>query len=476
LSSAAAIATTASEIARRINVIDALNGIPHGVALVDRNHRLIGFNRYLEALTGYTGREVQGIRCDDILRSSLMGKGNPLQTVLETLEPLTLEGDIISHSRKKIPIRFHISPLQDLSETLLGTIITLEDLSLLKNMDKKSHGASGIEGVIGHSPQMQKIFELLPILARTDTTALITGETGTGKDLIAEAIHNASIRASHPFVKINCGALPESLLESELFGHSRGAFTGAERDKLGMFQLANGGTIFLTEIGDLPLPLQVKLLTVLDDREFFPLGSSKKVKVDVRVITATHRDLRELVRLGRFRQDLFYRLSVLRLHLPALRERSGDIRLLMDHFLHKICSHTNKRIKGFTAEAAEVLLRFAWPGNVRELRNVVEYSVMVCQDEKIRPEHLPAYIFSTGPQEPGPEITTEPEPETHSRTAFFGGQEPGRSGDSQVWPEMEKKMIMDAMVKARGKRAKAAEILGCARSTLWRKIKTYKLD
>ena len=231
---------------------------------------------------------------------------------------------------------------------------------------------------------MQEMFELLPLLARTDASILITGETGTGKDMIAEAIHKTSKRSRHPFIKVNCGALPEALLESELFGHVRGAFTGAIKDKTGLFRLAQNGTIFLTEIGDLPLALQVKLLSFLDDKEFFPVGGVKKVQVNVRIIAATHRPLRDLVNRGEFREDLFYHLNVLRLHLPPLRERDGDIRLLLDHFLRKFNGGLNKNIQSFNSRSIDILTSYAYPGNVRELRNIVEYAVNICQGTKVQ--------------------------------------------------------------------------------------------
>ncbi|OGQ95985.1 MAG: sigma-54-dependent Fis family transcriptional regulator [Deltaproteobacteria bacterium RIFOXYD12_FULL_57_12] len=470
--------TTGQKILRQIDIMDACNGIPHGIVLLDRDFRILGMNRFLEALTGYASGEARGIYYDHIIRISLPLKDALLQSaVIDAVEPLSLEGDIINQARKKLAIRFTIAPLRDIDGAIQAAIITLEDISFLKSLDDKIHGQSFAE-IIGHSPQMQKIFELLPVIAQTDATALITGETGSGKDLVAEAIHNSSKRAGQPFVKINCGALPESLLESELFGHSRGAFTGAEIDKPGMFRLAHGGTIFLTEIGDLPLPLQVKLLTVLDDKEFFPLGSSKKVKIDVRVITATHRDLQELVRQGRFREDLFFRLNVLRLHLPPLRERIGDIRLFMDHFLQEFQGRSEKNIKGFDQEVIEIMLRHAWPGNIREIRNTIEYAVTICPGGVIRREHLPGYIFAVD----RPENSGGPLPAASVHEVRTGtGTEQSRSWDAETpgtmaWPEMEKKMIMDALVKAGGRRLVAAEILGWARSTLWRKMKSYKLD
>jgi transcriptional regulator with PAS, ATPase and Fis domain len=276
---------------------------------------------------------------------------------------------------------------------------------------------------------------------------------------------------------VNCGAIPETLLESELFGHVRGAFTGANADKPGMFRLAQGGTIFLTEIGDLPLPLQVKLLTVLDDKEFYPLGSSRKAKVDVRLITGTHHDLKQLLHEGKFRQDLYYRLNVLRAHMPSLRERGDDVLLLINHFLKEFNSNLGKAIKGFDKDAINYLLHYDYPGNVRELRNIVEHAVNICQEENIRIEHLPSYILSAATTAfddhnhsfsgaPGPPATIEIE---------SGASGPASSGNFSSWSAIEKNRILEALMSTGGNRSEAAVKLGWSRSTLWRKIKHYGL-
>jgi two-component system response regulator AtoC len=322
---------------------------------------------------------------------------------------------------------------------------------------------------------MQEIFELLPIMARTDASVLITGETGTGKDLVAEAIHKASKRSHYPFIKVNCGALPESLLESELFGHVRGAFTGADKDKPGMFRLAHGGTLFLTEIGDLSLPLQVKILTVLDDKEFFPVGASKKVSVDVRIIAATHRHLGQLVKLGRFREDLFYRLNVLRLHLPPLREREDDFRVLLDHFFREFRTILHKKTKGFSEECLRILSSYAYPGNIRELRNIVEYAVNVCPGETIQPAHLPKTLLMP------PEGYSPIPPPNISENGGGVQDAPVKTATLSVstsggWGEVEKGMILEALTKTLGNRSKAADLLGWSRSKLWRKIKHHGLE
>ena len=473
-----AIFPTDDPLLNKLDLGSLLDSMALGVLFVDRARRVITINRFLEALTGYNREEVLGVHGENVIRSNLLSKGDPVGTVLVSDKTLTLEGDIINQSRKKIPIRFTLSPLKLISGKKAGVMIILEDISLLKDLDSKIHGFSGKERIIGKSLKMQEIFELLPIAAKTDASVLITGETGTGKDLVAEAIHKTSNRSRYPFIKVNCGALPETLLESELFGHVRGAFTGADKDKPGMFRLAHGGTLFLTEIGDLSLPLQVKILTVLDDKEFFPVGGSKKVSVDVRIIAATHRDLGELVRQGRFREDLYYRLNVLRLHLPPLKERDDDFRLLLDHFFREFRTNLKKKTKGFSEDCLKLLSSYSYPGNVRELRNIVEYAVNVCADETIRPQHLPK-IMLTIPQVPPQEAPRKKRLLQEIGTAAIDTQAnsaPYALPAGGGWSEVEKGMILKALTETAGNRSRAAELLGWSRSKLWRKIKQHRLE
>jgi len=469
---------SATQMLRKLDLISMFDSMVLGVLFLDPARRVIAMNRFLEALTGYNREEVVGVHYENVIRSNLPGKGNPVGKVLESGSTISLEGDIINQSRKRVPIRFTIASLKLTTGKKAGAMILLEDISLLKDLDSKVHGFFGQGDIIGHSPKMQEIFELLPIAARTDASVLVTGETGTGKDLVAEAIHKASNRSRYPFIKVNCGALPESLLESELFGHVRGSFTGADKDKPGMFRLAHGGTLFLTEIGDLSLPLQVKILTVLDDKEFFPVGGSKKVRVDVRIMAATHRNLSELVRQGRFREDLFYRLNVLHLHLPPLRDREDDFRLLLDHFFRKFRKNLNKKIKGFSRPCLEVLSSYSYPGNIRELKNIVEYAVNVCQDETIGPEHLPKAVLTPVP--------SPPQPVGHQAMANLGSDDAIAGGPAEPppltqpvnggWGEVEKDMILKALTKTGGNRSRAAEVLGWSRSKLWRKIRQHNLE
>jgi len=445
---------------------DLLNAIPHPVALLGPHLQVTDMNSALEALTGHMASDVAGVSIEYVIRSSF--DSEIFRTARNAEGPVAYDGDIIDAGRRKNAVRMTLSPLRDDDENLDNLLVVFEDISILQALDKKAHASDDAAGaMVGHSQGMQELFELLPVLAHTDATVLITGETGTGKDLLAETIHQMSKRAAHPFIKVNCGAIPDSLLESELFGHKRGAFTGAHGDKPGMFRLAQGGTIYLTEIGDLPLQLQVKLLTVLDDREFYPLGSSKKVSVDVRIITGTHRNLKQLVKDGLFREDLFFRLNVLRAHLPPLRERGGDIRLLLDFFLQKLSGSAGKSGMTFTRASCARLERYGYPGNVRELRNIVEFAVNICNGNRIDLKHLPPYVLST---------EKEDQKEEEKAVAHVAGgntEQVVSSAPISSWTEIEKKRILAALANNNGNRTKAAVELGLGRSTLWRKINNY---
>jgi PAS domain S-box-containing protein len=455
---------------------ELLNGIPHAIAILDKDLCILTMNRYLEAMTGYVTDEARGIYSEFILRGNLGSKNQVCREVLESGESVSIDGNIINRHRKKIPVHFTFSRLHDGHGEPSGVLVVLDDNSVVKVEDFRDHEQSVRTEILGHSPQMEKVFELMSVLARTDASVLITGETGTGKDMIAEALHKASQRARQPFIKVNCGALPEALLESELFGHVKGAFTGAVTETAGMFRLAHKGTIFLTEIGDLSLPLQVKLLSVLDDQEFFPVGGSKKVKVNVRIIAATHRLLRDEVQQGRFREDLFYRLNVLHLHTPPLRERDGDIRLLLDHFLRQFSTKLGRNVTGFTSKAIDALSQYHYPGNVRELRNIAEYSANICQGNAVEIKDLPLYLFRPVEHSatPVPVTISSPVDVEQSVPSAVEAQPVGSVPGG--WTEIEKEMMLDALRKSGGNRSKAAEILGWGRTTLWRKLKKYKME
>lgn len=458
---------------KQADLLPLINCIPHGIALIDVVGNLLYMNNYLEVVSGYKNQDVAGISARFVLRSSLPKKNNPIDKVARTGEPAIVETDIISAARKKMSVRITATPFAggDIQSCVLCFI---EDISFLKKLDEPHDGEIRSFGIRGHSEAIQDLLDFLPVLSRTDATLLITGETGSGKDLFAQAIHEGSDRAAYSFVKINCGALPGALLESELFGHVRGAFTGAHADKPGMFRLAQGGTLFLTEIGDLPLSLQVKLLTVLDDKEFFPLGSSKKVKVDVRVIAGTHWNLDNLIKKGKFREDLYFRLNVLRAHIPPLRDRQGDIRLLADYFLQKFAAELKKVIQGFTAPALSLLMDYSYPGNVRELSNIIEYAANMCLKKKIAPEHLPENIHFSSLSAPS-ERDTKAE-KTDGKQILQRPSEDRNRILADNWKGTEKNMIMETLLFCKGNKGASAKKLGWGRSTLWRKMKQHGIS
>ncbi len=452
-------------------VSEMLNAFPHGIACLDRDFSVITMNRALEAMTGYTLDEARGIYGEFILRTSLGSNSMAARRVLAGGQTVSEQGTIVNRSRQKIPVHFTLSRFHDPGDVPAGVILVIEDVSSGRDRADALTSEYREFGILGRSRQMEDVFELMNVLARTDASVLVTGETGTGKDKIAEQLHRSSRRSRQPFIKVNCGALPEALLESELFGHVKGAFTGAVSNASGMFRMAHRGTIFLTEIGDLSLPLQVKLLSVLDDHAFYPVGGGQKVEVDVRVIAATHRQLREEVERGNFREDLFYRLNVLHLHIPPLREREGDIRLLLDHFLTLFKTKLTRKAAVFSNAALDVLSRYGYPGNVRELRNIVEYAVTVCQGEKIEKEDLPPYLLrpaadrkeqeKTRREPPGPSVVQKPE---RSEAARLGN-----------WAAEERERIMEVLRSTGGNRTETAKILGWGRTTLWRKLKKYNI-
>ncbi len=451
-----------------------LNHVPLGILILDPDRRVVFYNHALEAIIGLPVGSATGLDCHHVLRSRVCMTGCPLSNGEQITGMVCMETDLINRDRKIIPVRLTFAPIYDKQNQPIGYLETIEDLRLLKEYDEKASHAYSFGDILGKSYQMEKLFRILPVIAQSDSSILITGETGTGKDMLAESLHQASDRAKGPFVKINCGALPETLLESELFGHTKGAFTGAVENKQGRFHLAHTGTLYLTEIGDLPLPLQVKLLTFLDDRVVYPLGSTKGFAADVRIMAATHRDLEQMVRQGRFRQDLFFRLNVLQLHVPPLREREGDVRLLLDYFLNLFNQKLQRSISGYSTRALKVLLAYDYPGNVRELRNIVEYAVNICQDSKIFPAHLPTYLSEGRPEPNAAQLAAQPQHRPDRNQVPNDGL--AVVPEEANWPQAEKRMIMDALYKTKGNRSRAAALIGWSRSTLWRKMKLYGID
>ncbi|MCJ2165006.1 MULTISPECIES: sigma 54-interacting transcriptional regulator [unclassified Pseudodesulfovibrio] len=444
---------------------ELLDTLPLGVAIMDKKGTLLAVNKRYESLIGVERNTVLGIRCLHALRCEFCMKDCPIMTGWKDKQSHTVETNIVNRAREKVPVHLTLAPLLGDKGTIRAIVETVSSGSD-HVLDEIGSGASGLGELVGRSPQVRKIFAMTPSIAQTDSPVLITGETGTGKDMLAEEIHNESDRDG-PFVKVNCGALPEPLLESELFGHAKHALPGADHAKPGRLRMAHGGTLFFTEIGELPLALQTKLLAYMDDHTVRPMGSTKVIHTDVRIMAASHYDLEERVRRKRFRQDLLYRLNVIRLNLPPLRERGEDLLLLQDHFLKMFQARYGKKVDRFSTNVDTLLKSYAFPGNVRELRNLIEYAVNFCDSNVIRMRHLPGYMLH------GPDL-----PEKLAVPATLNPHTPGevRSVPPERWEDVQRKMILDALVKANGRKTQAAALLGWGRSTLWRKMKHFGIE
>lgn len=431
-----------------------LESISDGVFTVDRKWRIMSFNRAAEKITGVPREEAIGRYCWDVFRSDMCEGDCALKrTMNEGQSLVSSSAYIINSARKRIPIMASTALLKDENGVVLGGVETFRDVSLVEELRKKLTDNFQIGDMVSRSPSMRKIFDVLPQVAASDSTVLIQGETGVGKELLAKAVHSLSNRADKPFVAINCGALPDNLLESELFGYKAGAFTNAVKDKPGRFAAAEGGSIFLDEIGDISPAFQVKLLRVLDNNEFQPLGAVLSQKADVRIICATHRDLAEMVAKDEFRQDLFYRINVVRLVLPPLRERKEDIPFLAQHFINRINRLRGRAIEGVSSETMRILMTHDYPGNIRELENIIEHAFALCPNGVIEPRHLPESLL---------EHAAEPEPN-------------GAALDNAV-KETEAQAIMKALEQNNYNRSKAAKALGMHKSTLFRKIKKLNIQ
>ncbi len=374
-----------------------LESISDGVFTVDMDWRVSSFNRAAEEITGISRREAIGRPCSEVFRSDMCGTDCALQQTLKTGQPVIgKSGYIIDRDGNRIPISVSTAVLRDGDGHVIGGAETFRDLSEVEALRQELAGRVRVGDLVSRSLLMQRLFEVLPAIAASPSTVLILGETGTGKELIARTIHDLSLRREGPFIAVNCGALPDTLLESELFGYKAGAFTGAARDKPGRFALARGGSIFLDEIGEISPALQIRLLRVLQDRSYEPLGGTRSETADVRVIVATNRDLAQQVRSGAFREDLYYRVNVVRVELPPLRRRKEDIPLLTEQFIHHFNRLQGGSVSGITAEALALLMAHDWPGNVRELENVIERAFILCREGDIDIRHLPDELTARG--------------------------------------------------------------------------------
>ena len=432
-----------------------LDSIADGVFTVDQQGRITSFNKAAERITGFSKENAIGQYCHEIFRANTCFEACPLKHTAETAENIVnLEVNILNRENKEVPISISTAVVRDKEGKIVGAVETFRDLSLIKELHKEIHRQYLFQDILGRSKPMLKLFRILPDIAQSDATVLIEGDSGTGKELFATAVHNLSSRKDKPLIKVNCAALPETLLESELFGYKKGAFTDAKTDKPGRFRQANGGTIFLDEIGDMSKGTQVKLLRVLEQKEYEPLGSNKTERVDVRIIAATNRDLMEMMHRREFREDLFFRINVIRLTIPPLRERREDIPLLLDHFLERINLKQSKQIKKVSSPALKTLFDYDFPGNVRELENIIEHAAILTKGIEIQSRHLPSYLRRR--HELSPALPSIPEGE-----------------DMSVLDNVERDLIVRALERHRGRTAAAARELGVHRSTLWRKIKRY---
>jgi PAS domain S-box-containing protein len=430
-----------------------LDSINEGVFTVDLDWKITSFNRAAEQITQVKRKDAIGRFCYNIFRAVICENECALKQTISTGKPtVNVTTRIFTRSGNQVPIRISTAPLEDSNGTIIGGVETFQDLSRVDQLLKELESRYTFEDIIGQSPVMMNLFQILPQIAESDCTVLIEGDSGTGKELFARAIHNLSCRRKKRFVGVNCAALPDTLLESELFGYKAGAFTGAVKDKPGRFVTAEGGTILLDEIADISPALQVKLLRVLQEKRIELLGSVKPVKVNVRVIASTNKNIKVMLRRGRFRKDLFYRINVVRLKLPTLQQRSMDVPILVDHLVAKFNRIRNKDIVGVSANALKRLMEYDYPGNVRELENIIEHAFVLCSGGLIRIRHLP--------------------PEIRSASEELRDQ----STDIRTLKVMERLMIIQSLHRHDGNRKCAAKELGIDYSTLYRKIKSLRIQ
>ncbi len=430
-----------------------LDSITDGVFTVDDQWQITSFNRAAERITGVPRTEAIGRPCCEVFRANICETACALRQTLDTGHPIVSKAIYILNSDgQRIPISISTGVFRDHAGKVVGGVETFRDLSHVEQLRKELESRYTFADIIGHSPAMRQLFDILPQVAESDSTVLLEGASGTGKELFARALHSLSRRRDKPFVAVNCGALPDTLLESELFGYKAGAFTDAQRDKPGRFALAEGGTILLDEIGDISPAMQSRLLRVLQQRVFEPLGSTESVPADIRVVAATNKSLRELVQEGRFREDLFYRIHVVHMTLPELKDRREDVALLIDHFVNKFNRLKQRDIAGLSDAALACLMEYDYPGNVRELENIIEHGFVLCREGLIQLEHLPNHVRSSQPQV----LASTARPMTLA--------------------SMERLLILDALRRNGGNRKEAARQLGIHPSTLFRKAKSFGIE
>ena len=429
-----------------------LDSVADGVFAVDRNWQIVYFNSAAERITGFSRKEALGQHCYNIFRASCCQEGCVLRKTIEKEKEISgLRIDILDRNNNEKPISVSTAVLRDASGKVTGGVEIFRDLSVVEDLRQEIRKAYSFRDMVSKNHRMQEIFSLIPDIAASKAAVLIQGPTGSGKELLARAIHSESARSNKPFVKVNCGALPDTLLETELFGHVAGAFTDAKTARKGRFELANKGTIFMDEVGDLSPAMQVKLLRVLQEGKFERVGSSEVVTTDVRVISATNRDLKDLVAKGRFRQDLLYRINTVIIELPPLVKRLEDLPLLVESFIRKFNNLTGKVVKGVSPAALDVFMRHRWPGNIRELEHAIEHAFVIVKGDVIRPEHLPLDLQAA--------------------------DTPGNYAE-RITPieQSERDVIIKSLEENHFDREKTARHLGISRTTLWRRMKRFNIE
>ncbi len=434
-----------------------LDSIADGVFTVDADFKITSFNRAAENITGIKKEDALGRHCWEVFRASICENQCSLKRTMQTGRPLVNQSIfIVNLEGERVPVSISTALMKDEKGAMIGGVESFRDLSVVEELRKELAGRHSFLDIISKNNEMQRLFRMLEQVSESEATILLEGESGTGKGLFAKAIHSLSARKKGPFVVVNCGSLPDTLLESELFGYEKGAHSTAFKDKPGRLALAEGGTLFLDEIGDISPALQIGLLRVLQEKVYEPLGSITSHKANVRIVAATNKNLEALVEKGTFRQDLYYRINVVRLVLPPLRERREDIPLLVDYFIRKFNRLNGKEIEGLLPDVLPLLMAHDFPGNIRELENIIEYATVVCKNSLIGIEHLPDLL-------------------REKYRALEGSTSRPTEGEALSWQEVEKSYVYEVLRKNRWNRKATAAQMGIHPSTLWRKVKRLNI-
>ncbi|MBN2525781.1 MAG: sigma 54-interacting transcriptional regulator [Deltaproteobacteria bacterium] len=449
------------------------HSINEGVFTVDDNFRITAFNSAAEKIIGIPAEMAIGRKCHEVFKANICQHRCALKHTLSTGKPSSdIRVDVLDANMDPVPIEVSTAVLRDSQGKMIGGVEIFRDISDIEMLRGELSHRHEFSKIIGASRAIRAVLSMVPQVAQSDASVLIQGQSGTGKELVAGAIHELSRRCDKPFIRVNCAALPDSLLESELFGYVKGAFTGAVKDKPGRFEKANNGTLFLDEIGDISPAFQGKLLRVLEEGEFQPLGSTKTHKVDVRLICATNLNLEQMVREGTFREDLYYRIRVVPFHMPSLAERREDIPLLIDHFVKLISARMGRRPPGFSPRTMRLLYEYHYPGNVRELRNILERVLVLCNGDVVEPGCLPGELY--GPRH------VEGYWDGNATEASLSALAQGAVSTlppppAEYLPKDQAIALKQALQAASWNRNVAAERLGISRTTLWRRMKKYGL-